>query len=123
MLISNPLELRLDNLVLDRYSQLNRFSISDFNNFRQPNMGGNYGFSAIPLTEDWLLKFRFETDHVTFDKGDFRIGQFVGENNFIWLPTGSLNSSHHGVKLVYVHQLQNLYFAIICQELTINTGE
>lgn len=79
----------------------------------------NSNVIGIPLTEEWLLKFGFETDTITFDKMNFRIGHFAGVNEFIWLPNGSLNSHKYGVILTFAHQLQNLFYALTGQELTL----
>lgn len=73
----------------------------------------------IPLTEDWLLKFGFTTDGITFDKIGFRVGHFVADW-FIWLPNGSLSSSKFGVKINSVNQLQNLYCSVTGKELVIS---
>ena len=67
----------------------------------------------IPITEEWLLKFGFEkqTDVCGFKwhKGNFYILQ-VGKNSF-----------YCDYSLVfaidYIHQLQNLYFALTQKEL------
>ena len=53
-------------------------------------------FRPIPLTEEWLLKFGFERTY----NSQFR---YFG----------------HYIKIKYVHELQNLYFALTGQELTI----
>ena len=71
-------------------------------------------FKAIPLTEEWLLKFGFINDKVLeFYRNDFTDSTIIIDYNFICL----LGYSH--VKLKYVHQLQNLYFALTGSELTV----
>ena len=67
----------------------------------------------IPLTEEWLLKFGFETkDKVFWDVGNFRVGQDRwGGYDYV--------SRRVDIDLKYVHQLQNLYFALTGEELTI----
>ena len=62
----------------------------------------------IPLTEEWLLKFGFIWD------GDIKILK------------GYLNDYVDGngeARLKYVHQLQNLYFALTGEELKPNDNE
>jgi hypothetical protein len=83
-----------------------------------------YNYSPIPLTEEWLLKFGFENmtsnerfpwwEHKDFIYLDFRI--LLYENNF-YFDNGA--SEHCGQPLKYVHQLQNIYFALTGEELTI----
>ena len=65
----------------------------------------------IPLTEEWLLKFGF-------DKIDF---QFI-KNGIKLFPIRDLYyRGNFPIKsdIKYVHQLQNLYFALTGEELTI----
>lgn len=91
-------------------------------------------FTPIPLTEEWLLKFGFEKETGKLKRfnramssppldvvGDFYVRSdnalyfevVNGEFEFrIW--NGTL------CKIKYVHQLQNLYFALTGEELTIN---
>ena len=71
-------------------------------------------FKAIPLTEEWLLKFGFINDKVLeFYKNNSSESTIIIDYNFICL----LGYSH--VKLKYVHQLQNLFYSICEKELEI----
>ena len=71
----------------------------------------------IPLTEEWLLKFGFEKQHNEEDfdywfKNDF-------SNDIIWEHSeGFCHNLNYGGDIKYVHQLQNLYFALTNEELT-----
>ena len=72
----------------------------------------------IPLTEEWLLKFGFVTTQWdNFDSYRFEIG-----NNDYAIVIYSDGNCEVGdvitTKINYVHQLQNLYFAITGEELT-----
>lgn len=77
----------------------------------------------IPLTKEWLLKFGFDflTDIGVF-KLKFTISSQVGDFEFAGVPkaigfiSNGLFASGH---IQYVHQLQNLFFALTCEELTI----
>ena len=76
-------------------------------------------FVPIPLTEEWLLNFGFEK--VSFNN-DFRIDIlndwgliYDSDIKKICIDTG-LNSKY--LEIQYVHQLQNLYFALCGEELT-----
>ncbi len=70
----------------------------------------SFHFKPIPLTEEWLLKFGFvqsqDIDTIFGLKlNDFwYINEFQIRNNF--------NSILLDFELKYVHQLQNLYFAL-----------
>ena len=68
---------------------------------------------AIPLTEEWLLKFWFISNPYEdrYEKGSIHIEclKTKGET-YLWIE----NMAH----IKYVHQLQNLYFALTGEELT-----
>lgn len=73
---------------------------------------GLNNYSPIPLTEEWLMRFGFEEN----EEGYWVIvGQFYDMRKILKtsLYQGDLQSTK------YVHQLQNLYFAITGEELTI----
>ena len=76
----------------------------------------------IPLKEDWLIKLGFEclTNSVEerFRKGDFNWYSSLG-SVVIELDNGISSYDLH-TDCKYVHQLQNLYFALLGEELEIN---
>ena len=70
----------------------------------------------IPLTEEWLLKFGFEkklryAGITVFYIKSFELKYSHGSDIFIYDKT----------LIKYVHSLQNLYFALTGEELTIKT--
>lgn len=79
--------------------------------------------NPIPLSEDWLLKAGFEKDGHGYHMEDIyslsisvtRKGEFLP----CWLdrPLTPYNSDKFR-EVKYVHQLQNLYFALTGEELT-----
>lgn len=74
----------------------------------------------IPLTEEWLLKFGFEYSTMGIFKIDnFVIVKWKGEDAEFRQFTANRGEPRHTTYLKYVHSLQNLYFAITGQELTI----
>lgn len=77
--------------------------------------------SGIPLTAEWLERFGFPKrldgsylQEIT-DSTDFNMRVHLRQERFVWI------SSKFGptVELKYVHQLQNLYFALTGTELTL----
>ena len=79
----------------------------------------NFHFKPIPITEDWLLKFGFEL------KGFYRL-KVTSFLELCWKPhdnTLNLQTEKNGFtensKCKYVHELQNLYFALTGRELTV----
>ena len=128
-------DLRIGNLVTDKWS-VGKYP------FKIVSLGktichyfGHQEFSAkyedlepIPLTEEWLINFGFEKakhshgyDCYIKDGFDFDI---VSHGRYLVLAiytdescTNSLYFAHG--RFEYVHQLQNLYFALTGAELTI----
>ena len=83
----------------------------------------------IPLTEEWLLKFGFVNDIIEYD---LTIGNMHEEGTMIFsikkdfsliqISVGMGGDKPDWIFLMcptYVHQLQNLYFALTANELTI----
>jgi hypothetical protein len=78
-------------------------------------------FEPIPLTEEWLLKFGFEF-HTNANCQNFYYAKdaFIcirADEDFEWFRYYNGDFYH---ELKYVHQLQNLYFALTGEELTLN---
>ena len=78
----------------------------------------------IPLTEEWLIKFGFNLDE--------GVGVWFGPKYAepayyftLWASYGkhpvrfTRNNPSDTIDILYVHQLQNLYFALTGEELTI----
>ena len=82
----------------------------------------------IPLTEEWLLKFGF----VKLPTGEFKITHPNDMFDYILDELGgewhtAIDQDQEGLEwyafswgIKYVHQLQNLYFALTGNELTIS---
>jgi DNA modification methylase len=117
-------ELRIGNLYnqFGNIHQVNGHIISELEKAPQ----GQLWCKPIPLTEEWLLKFGFEfkaeelgvkfyekqvgIDFICFSKeGHWNINS--GES--YWYMDRNFKSPQ------FVHQLQNLYFALTNEELTI----
>ena len=75
-------------------------------------------YEPIPLTPEWLEKFGFENGV------EFQGGRLFYENEGITLEAPNAgNCLDFGLPCKYVHQLQNLYFALTGNELTLNNHE
>ncbi len=81
-------------------------------------------YCGIPLTEEWLLNFGFETYTTEKSKvyklGNFMViyvlkGRFAGNK---YLKAFNISFSEFG-HIKHVHTLQNLYFALTGEELQI----
>jgi hypothetical protein len=133
----NAQELRLGNLVKDRAGKVIRIDFFDFLHKAYSCKFGQMMFlddeevhpmteytdyaEPIPLTEEWLLKLGFIEKKPWFFEikmGDYELGinripltaQIQSDGEFLAFLTN---------RTKYVHQLQNLYFAITGEELKI----
>jgi len=77
----------------------------------------------IPLTEEWLLKFGFSKKDVAgcdpyyfYNNEFFEIGWRVDEHLDVSFSGNNYSNEFPHIK--YVHQLQNLFFALTGEELT-----
>jgi hypothetical protein len=129
-------ELRIGNLVnsqrgISRIVEISNTEIS-YVHFQIPDeeigLWEDGKVEPIPLTADWLLKFGFEKEKYPdcFVYDNFVV--FVNTGTVIGMPIGKLYVStglvSYTVPLEYVHQLQNLYFALTGKELTpLNIGD
>lgn len=127
-------ELRIGNFVWEEYGGLYEVLMISPNyvDLVKPFMSvsGRYDIETIkpiPLTEEWLLKFGFkekikntfssnqEVSFNIYSRGNFTFNTIQG---LWWWKERVLDN-----QIKYVHQLQNLYFAIIGEELTIGGQE
>lgn len=124
-------ELMIGNLLLNGSEVVRVWSMENPLQFTVEDkefstFGGNY-FQPIPLTEEWLIRFGFECK----DKVN---GGYVIPINYDWQGE-YLYCSKQGVIALWnerenrdfiiinncnsIHQLQNLYFALTGEELTL----
>lgn len=74
-------------------------------------------YEPIPLTEEWLLKFGFEVPYeFGASKGEIHLALEHGIYRYYV-------NSEYWKDIDYVHQLQNLYFALTGEELCIQQVE
>ena len=110
-------ELRIGNYVYDTLGKVNKIDLEAITYIvKEPHNQ----VKPIPLTEEWLLKFGFVKSKVSsqFDKEKLTI-QIANELEYHKKGRVYFNSwaiLEESIK--YVHQLQNLYFALTGEELT-----
>ena len=76
----------------------------------------------IPLTEEWLLKFGLKNEKGFGFKNEIAYYLIKEQNNsfFIGIRYEHDESEYYFVwDITFIHQLQNLYFALTGEELTI----
>ncbi len=108
-------ELRIGNYIYygfeNRVWQVSPISISGIEN-------NTVKSEPIPLTEEWLVNFGFtKTGHYYWDVLYFELTE-LGNGKYINSVNG--HEYDHGIEIQYVHQLQNLYFALTGEELKTN---
>lgn len=123
-----PSELRIGNLLRDKVTGTELkvtglteketvIHVIDRSRFPLPD---GWESEPIPLTEEWLLKCGFEINRQTkeenniwrcySEEGFFEVEQ-IGDGFFLD------DNDCYGTELNYVHRLQNLYFALVGEEL------
>jgi hypothetical protein len=88
------------------------------------------GYSPIPITEEWLIKFGFKVYRESVVIKAWSIGFNTITHDYLfdlcWIKdvfgeNKEVPFYRNGrFKIHYVHQLQNLYFALTGEELEIN---
>lgn len=143
-------ELRIGNWIdtLEGPAQIEAISDSGIIATSIIPSGDSLGFlKPIPLAEEWLFKFKWKYQDRDVNRSDgkkerFYISPFFGEHreywielqlsnnsfghSFMWLcwDIGGGNDHIHfpqGHKIDYVHQLQNIFFALAGEEPTLKT--
>jgi hypothetical protein len=120
-------ELRIGNLIQSKSNLCSLLEVRQlFGDSFQAKDIGSFMYEScdgIPITEEWLLKFGFEcsdqqswstgeeVNYKVYKKGDLAYNSI---QNAWWLR-GTMN--HYPE---YVHELQNLVFALTGSELTID---
>jgi hypothetical protein len=117
-------DLRIDNLVdlgnrIAKVTEINHLAcvVVDLEE-TQDTIEDYERVKGIILTEEWLLKFGFELDIEDdgYSKGKYKVS--VSDEGCIFF----IYDSYYPIeicKFKYIHQLQNLYFALTEEELEI----
>ena len=110
-------ELRIGNYALHNNGNVYPITKSNIGSFN-PDL-----WDSIPLTEKWLTKFGFENLMRKSKKG-YKASGYSYKGNFslcVYFDDGRLSVDFwQGNEKKYVHELQNFFFALTGEELTIN---
>ena len=109
-------ELRIGNWIY-LPSKSKKYQISSGHDIEE--IEGSDDARPIPLTPEWLERFGFE--RVLHDERDwynYPLGLINPLNNYE--DHGYMMAGEFDLDIRYVHQLQNLFFALTGEELTIN---
>jgi hypothetical protein len=121
-------ELRIGNFVQakllipvlgnTKYLTVSSVEIRDCEHYKE-----NWSYEPIPLTEEWLVRLGFvyedlgdDTPYEWYVKDGMQIWNF---NNQHWICDMLDQNRFNQDDFKHVHQLQNLYFALTGEELTI----
>lgn len=88
---------------------------------QQPRKESLANITPIPLTEELLIKFGFFRKYDIYALSEFNIAHLtngLNERSFVLLD---VEDNVVSIDFNYVHQLQNLYFCLTGEELTIKT--
>lgn len=118
-------ELRIGNLVrvikaggynnigdIVKVDSIDSYGINKWRDMGASGCNSFDGIEGIPLTEEWLVKMGFKYVNTLHDSTKV----FEGEP-FLYYKDGYARISIHTPDILYVHQLQNLYFALTGEEL------
>lgn len=125
-----PQDLRYGNYIYDDYKEVHKVEqvsskdCKDWN--KQPEVilskiNGLKGFYQsndvfpIPLTEEWLLELGFQKK----EKGYAKLTEMMEIFEISFGKHIEINRVSFNNQIKYVHQLQNLYFALTGEELTL----
>jgi hypothetical protein len=126
----NPFELRLGNCIYDEEQDKNDLVIG-IEEERLSLLNGILPYTAIDfihpilLTEEWLIKFgfnRIKRKHYTGDYFEFTYNSFyllLMDIGFQFYVEDEINTNSINLELIFVHQLQNLYWCLYGEELNI----
>lgn len=115
-------ELRIGNKILLGSTVVDVVEVWD-NGLRVTNSGTGCGytydqFSPIILTEKWFEKFGFEFEEIKQMSGETLAKAYLlNDFRIITNDLKSFRTPFSSNKIEYVHQLQNLYFCLVGDEL------
>jgi hypothetical protein len=111
-------ELRIGNYFIGFDNMLTQWDLHCFKLVYEGIDIGEIVRDKIPLTEEWLLRFGFDKHPYSFGCELFHLTEW-DKYPLNWCVAFNKNNAIIVHKLKYVHQLQNLYFALTNEELTL----
>lgn len=82
----------------------------------------NGNFEPIPLTEDWLIKLGFKNTDTGFEMKMWRghtMSLIIVRNKYAIVACSGPFGLTHSAHLNYIHQLQNIFYCLTGEQLTI----
>ena len=111
----NAQELRIGNFITSKTWKLPFFDVEPDDIWKVNDNPTHY--EPIPITEEWLLKFGFEKceNEFWYEKSIFSLNLF----GTISIQGRKLSEATFNTEIKHVHQLQNLFYCLCGEELTI----
>jgi hypothetical protein len=113
-------DLRIGNLIYNHKKEIIQVNGVNLKGYilinEEQNISDNYAM-PIQLTNKWLLDLGFKTKYKgLYEKGGFEL-DILGYNVAFYLP----KYGEYYKNINYVHELQNLYFALTSEELELKS--
>ena len=112
-------ELRVGNLIYNEYTKQVQEVYPEMIT-QLSRLGIENNMKPIPLTEDWLLNFGFNynDDDCVYLALKYR-GFCIYSDDYDEFSIATIKVQNFRIVIKHVHQLQNLYFFLTTEELTI----
>lgn len=116
-------ELRIGNWITADGKESQAFSLYEYDESGINGIGnhfeaGQYTYPVcepIQLTDEWLVRFGLVSENL-YTKGPISIDVKTGE---VLIGNGCYECAGYWTEVKYVHQLQNLYFALTGEDLVL----
>lgn len=119
-------ELRIGNLVINHLNEIHTIKPSNILAQYQFDVAGEEGYKPIPINEEWLFKFGFEY----YNCGNNSRSTYKCFNGLYFISIDVRKSDRYDLwykqdsefinfsrSLMYVHELQNIYYCLTEVEL------
>ena len=123
--VLNPESLRLGNFILKNgkiYKITTLFFVDLHDGTVRENYNNSYVIEPIKLTEEWLNKLGLNVNKWFCENSYCVVEDKTGDTSYGWCM--KVQNASHTKEIEfgyfkYVHELQNLYFALTGRELTV----
>ena len=115
-------EVRIGNYVYDTKGEINKINLAAIEYLLRYGSSGACQVKPIPLTEELLRKCGFQQRPIRNDSYSLFLQEFCiyrNEDTCHFELPNEYGGTGSYIEIKYLHQLQNLYFSLTGEELTI----